>query len=120
MGRRTWEFHQEEDEHDGVRILRLHGRLDRASAPGLRRAFADPSPGGVLVDFSALDYISGPGLAAVKDAAGRAADAARPFVVCGLEGSVHIAFELAGLLTTLTVEPDRARGLARIAGSRGA
>jgi len=118
MGRRTWEFHQEEDEHGGVRILSLKGRLDGASAPMLQRAFAHLAPGAVLVDFSGLDYISGPGLAAVRDAAGRAADASKPFVVCGLEGSVHIAFELAGLLTTLVVEPDRIRGLARIAGSR--
>jgi stage II sporulation protein AA (anti-sigma F factor antagonist) len=116
MAPRTWRFDIHTEYTDRVLILRLTGRLDRASVSGLREALATATTSGVLVDLGGLDYISGPGLAAFQEAAGRAGAAGRPFVLCGLEESVRIAFDLAGLLQVLAIEPDRTRGIARVLG----
>ena len=118
MPPRTWYFSLQSDLADGVLILSLAGRLTRGSVPRLRDALAE-GQGGMLVDLRHLDYVSGPGLAAIRDAAEQAAGAGRSFVLCGLEGSVRIAFELAGLLEVLTVESNRELGLARLLAAPG-
>jgi anti-anti-sigma factor len=112
----TWQFRIEEERTEEVLVLRLVGRLGEASAHRLREALALPEGIGVVVDLSGLDYISGAGLDALDHAAHYAVNRGKPFVLCGLEGSVRIAFELAGLLGRLTVEPNRDRALAIAAG----
>lgn len=115
MPAQTWDLRIARERTDNVLLLSLSGRVCQASAPRLRDALtaagAEPR---VVVDLGALDYISGPGLAALQEAAAAAAAGGRTFVVCGPEGSVRIAFELAGLLSALAVEPNRARGFARV------
>lgn len=117
MGLRTWEFRIEKDRVGGVAILTLSGRLGQLSVHRLRHELAQPEPIGVVVDLIGVDYISGPGLAALQDAANTAEGSGRAFVLCGLEGSVRIAFELAGLLRTLRVESNRERAVAIAAGA---
>jgi anti-anti-sigma factor len=82
----------------------------------LREALETPEGIGVIVDLRALDYISGAGLDVLDRAADLAADRRQSFVLCGLEGSVRIAFELAGLLVRMTVEPNLQRALITAAG----
>jgi anti-anti-sigma factor len=115
MGPRTWQFDLKKEQTDTAVILTLTGRLGQASVHRLREAVGAPEPVGVVVDLAGLDYISGPGLQTLGEAGRRAAAAGRPFILCGLEGSVRVAFDLAGLLSVLTVETSRERGLARIA-----
>jgi anti-anti-sigma factor len=117
MAPRTWHFGIQREHTDHILVLTLTGRLDRASVSRLRDALATATTSGVLVDLGGLDYISGPGLAAFQEAAARAGAGGRPFVLCGLEGSVRIAFDLAGLLQVLAVEANRTRGIARIRGA---
>lgn len=107
----TWHFQIERERAGRVAILRLIGRLGEASAHLLREALDVPEDLGVVVDLGALDYISGAGLDVLDQAAHIAANGGRRFVLCGVEGSVRIAFDLAGLLDRLTVEPSRERAL---------
>jgi anti-anti-sigma factor len=118
MPRRTWQFDLTTEQRDRVLIVRLTGRLTYDAVHLLRQALATPEPVGVLVDLSGLDYMSGAGLAAIEEANRRANAAGRPFVLCGVEGSVRTAFDLAGLLAALDVQPNCGRGLATAAGGR--
>jgi anti-anti-sigma factor len=119
MGPGTWHFDLEKERTDTALILTLRGRLGHQSVQQLRDGVTSPEPVGVVVDLAGLDYISGQGLRALEDAARSAAAAGQPFILCGLEGSVRIAFDLAGLLSILTIETDRQASLNRIAASRG-
>jgi anti-anti-sigma factor len=112
----TWQFQIEQERAAEVRIVRLSGRLGATSAHLLRETLGMPEGIGVVVDLSALDYISGAGLDVLDQAAHLAASRGRPFVLCGLEGSVRIAFDLAGLLLRMTVEPNLPRALITAAG----
>jgi anti-anti-sigma factor len=118
MGPRTWHFDLKKEQTDTAVVLTLSGRLAQASVHRLSEAVGALGPLGVVVDLTGLDYISGSGLHVLGEAGRRVAAAGRPFILCGLEGSVRVAFDLAGLLSVLSVEADRARGLARIADSR--
>ena len=112
----TWQFEIEQEQTGDALVVRLSGRLGGRSAHRLREALAAPAGIGVVVDLSALDYISGAGLDVLDQAAHLASNAGRAFVLCGLEGSVRIAFDLAGLLVRLNVEPNRERALITVAG----
>ena len=107
----TWHFQIARERAGPVAVLRLIGRLGEASAHLLRETLEEPEGMGVVVDLSALDYISGAGLDVLDQAAHIAAKGGRRFVLCGLEGSVRIAFDLAGLSGRLPVEPNRDRAL---------
>lgn len=112
----TWQFQIEEEASGSVVVLCLTGRLGKGAAHLLREALARPEGVGVVVDLSRLDYISGAGLDVLDQAAHYAASRTQAFVLCGLEGSVRIAFDLAGLLERLHVEPNRERAVAIAAG----
>ncbi|MGB2715105.1 MAG: STAS domain-containing protein [Vicinamibacterales bacterium] len=112
----TWHFQIERERTGKVAVLRLIGRLGEASAHLLREALEVPEEIGVVVDLGALDYISGAGLDVLDQAAHIAAKGGRRFVLCGLQGSVRIAFDLAGLSGRLTVESNRERALTTAAG----
>jgi anti-anti-sigma factor len=116
MARLTWRFRLERERiDDEILVVSMAGRLSAAEAHLLDDAFTAPKDVAVVVDLEALDYISGPGLAALGAAAGRAATEKRQFVVCGVQEAVLTCCGLAGLLPTLVVEPDRARALATVA-----
>lgn len=74
-------------------MLRLAGRLGRASAVGLsttlREALGRPNQG-VVIDFQGVDYLSSPGLTAIREALALAR--ARDFrvVVTGLTEPVRM------------------------------
>jgi anti-anti-sigma factor len=112
----TWQLHIEREETEDVLIVRLGGRLSDASAHRLREALTIPEGIGVVVDLTALDYISGAGLDVLDQAAHLAKNRGRRFVLCGVEGSVRIAFELSGLSGRLAVEPTREGALTTAAG----
>jgi anti-anti-sigma factor len=112
----TWQFRIEREPGADVVVLRLAGRLGKASAHLLGDALLLPEGIGVVVDLSRLDYISGAGLDVLDQAAYYAASRGQTFVLCGLEGSVRIAFDLAGLLGRLTIEPNRERAITTAAG----
>lgn len=103
----SWQFEIERERTGDILVVRLIGRLGSRSAYLLREALALPEGIGVVVDLTALDYISGAGLDVLDQASHLSANGGRSFVLCGLKGSVRIAFDLSGLSGRLTVEPSR-------------
>ncbi len=114
MRHTSWHLDVRRQGTDGVDVVSLAGRAGTASIDALREALRAPDARGIVVDLSGLDYIAGAGLNAMREAAVHAAARKCPFILCGLEGAVRNAFELAGMLQGLAVEPDVARALARV------
>jgi anti-anti-sigma factor len=119
MTQDLWRFHIERERTDGILVLGLIGRLSRAAADLLEDALEEQAARGVVIDLERLDYISGAGLELLEDGCRRAAGGGAAVVLCGARGAVLTALELAGMLSSLPVEPDRGKALARLAGKPG-
>ncbi len=80
-----------------------------AFAAALATASGDVRP--MVIDLAGVDYISGPGVAALRDAAARGEGGA---ILCGLQDAVRITLELAGVLDGIPVETTREAALLRL------
>ena len=110
-----WYLLVEPDQSSGVSILTVAGRVSHRTAPDLETALesatSSPGGGGVVLDLSGVDYISSAGLRAVETAASRMRASGRGLAVCGLRDAVSVAFDLAGLTSTVTIEESRQRAI---------
>lgn len=99
-------------------VLAPAGRLDANTSPAFEQEMLDEltrSPHGLVMDFSALLYVSSAGLRVVLLAAKKVKAQGGVFVLCGLKPAIAEVFRVSGFLSILTVEPDRAAALARFA-----
>lgn len=99
-------------------VLAPFGRLDASTSPAFEQEMLDAldrAPRGLVMDFSALLYVSSAGLRVVLLAAKKAKAAGGLFVLCGLKPTIAEVFKVSGFLSILTVEPDRAAALAHFA-----
>lgn len=107
----------------GAAVLSVTGRVGHASAKffmeALREAVSSAQEG-IVVDLSAVDYVSSAGIRALADATGQATRVGLGMTVCGLQEPVRLAMDLAGRLPELAVEPSRERALARLEELRAA
>ncbi len=108
-----------------MHVLTLAGRVGHASGPVLAETLTRLLEIGnpcLVVDFTGVDYISSAGLEVLERAAATAAAAGGALIVTGVSDPVRMAFDLAGILSTLPSEPSRAQAIARArdAGSRPA
>jgi anti-anti-sigma factor len=102
------------------RICLLHpeGRLDFGSAAGVQREIeaalcgAGTAPAALIIDCTALEYVSSAGLRVLLQAARSAQRAGIPFAVCALTPAVREVFELSGFNQLIGVHADRAAALA--------
>jgi len=96
------------------------GRLDFDAAPGfqtaLERVLGTPgkAPAALIIDGTALEYVSSAGLRAVLLSARAAQRAGVPFALCGLQPAVREVFDLSGFSRIIAVHPDRATALAQL------
>ena len=113
MPERVWRFHIEQESTGNVLILSISGRIGSAAAASLEDALTrcPAEARAVVVDLGGVDYISAPGLAALRRAAAAGNGA---FVLCAVTPPVQIALDLADLGEEIAVEPDRGAALARL------
>ena len=111
----VWHLRIEHEKTNTVSVLTVTGRISSLTAAQLERALGEAAglPGGVVLDLTGVDYISSPGLRAVAAASAALTHGRRPFVVCGMKDAVSVAFSLAGLQGSLTMEASREGALAR-------
>jgi anti-sigma B factor antagonist len=94
------------------------GRLDFGAAPGfqaeIERVFAGVGHGlaAVIIDCTALDYVSSAGLRVFLLGARAAQKAGVPFALCALQPAVREVFDLSGFSRIIPVHADRATALA--------
>jgi anti-anti-sigma factor len=105
----VWYLRLAEEEHGAVRVLRIEGRISGATAAALEEALGRVDPAGrrgVVVDLTGVDYVNSKGLRILQATATRLRSSRCELVVCGLRPVVRTAFELAGAIEQLTIEPS--------------
>jgi anti-anti-sigma factor len=103
-------------DRDGLSIGALDGRLDTVTAPEVERPLLDLVGGGsVVLDLSAVRYVSSAGLRVLLKAAKAARAAGHGFVLCGMQESVSEVYRIGGFERIISAYPDRDAALASLA-----
>jgi anti-anti-sigma factor len=116
----VWYLRVSEEDLGSVRLVVVEGRVSSATAAELSRVLSARAVGSrkIVVDLAGVDYINGAGLRAFETAAA-ALNGSGQLVVCGLQPPVQVAFDLAGAIPNLTIEPSRDAALLRLRGPSG-
>jgi len=96
-----------------LQLASVGGRVDSANAASFEKELLglfDTPPTRILLDLSALDYISSAGLRVVLMAAKRAKQTQGRLVLCGMQPHVREVFEISGFVKILEIVADRAAG----------
>ena len=114
--RRTWSLDTATERVPGGIVITPRGRIGSLTAPAFAAVLASARAESVrlVIDLESVDYISGPGLTALRDAASAEGGHA---ILCGLSEPVRITLELAGLLDGVSIEDTRAAAIERLKGS---
>lgn len=108
-----------EERVDGALVIAPEGRVDSVSAGELERLVVSRIDGGekrLVLDLSAVEYISSAGLRVLLMAAKRLKAPPAALVLCGMGPGVRTVLELAGFLPLFAVEAGREQALARVGG----
>lgn len=103
---------------DGVDVIAPTGRIDTTTVSALEARLApvlSVACPRVVVDFSAVDYISSAGLRVLLLAARRVQSSGGHLALCGLGEPVRHVFHLAGFLPLFTIRDTRHAAVAQIA-----
>jgi anti-sigma B factor antagonist len=96
---------------DGYELLAVEGELDIATAPrmiaALNDAFAELSVP-LVVDLSSVDFMDSTGLALLMNAHRRVKRRGHGFAIVCPGGPISRVFEIADMVESLNVCPDRA------------
>jgi anti-anti-sigma factor len=97
-------------------MIAPRGALDSTTAPAFEQGLYGHLDGGesrLVLDLSALEFISSAGLRALLNVAKRCAAVKGRFVVCALPVPLREIFEISGLTTIFEMHPTVDDGLAR-------
>jgi anti-anti-sigma factor len=107
---------------DRTTLVSAQGRLDFGAAAEFQKqieqalAGTGTAPAVLIVDCTALDYVSSAGLRVFMRAARAAQRAGIAFALCALQPAVREVFDLSGFSRIMTVHADRATALAHAPG----
>lgn len=102
----------------GVDVLAPAGRIDTTTVSSLEIRLAPLLAGGrpqIVIDFSAVEYISSAGLRILLVAARRVQEGGGGLVLCGMGSAVRHVFYLAGFLPLFTIRDTREDAVAHLA-----
>jgi anti-anti-sigma factor len=106
------------ESHDGgVCVVTLSGRIDSTNANDLMgrlKALISSGEKSIVVDFSAVLYLTSAAFRALLVAIDEAERRAAKFVLCNLGGHVRELFEMGGLLEVFTTYSSRAEAVAKL------
>ena len=97
-------------ERNGIMELSISGRLDAVSAVEADKDFnsvIDDGHKNLLVDLTALDYISSAGLRVLLVVAKRIQQSDGKVVLCALSANVKEVFEISGFSSIFSIFPTR-------------
>jgi len=108
-----WTLETRVEPGQGTAVVIATGRIGAAAADrfaeALRRAGHEAAR--LIVDLTGVDYISGPGISALLEAA----DGAEIMILCGLGEAVRNTLELAGVTGRVLVVETRAGAVELVA-----
>lgn len=96
----------EVSDHDGVLAIAPQGRLDSNSAPELEELLLGRIESGntkMIVDFSAIHYVSSAGLRVLLMAAKRTRAANGSFAIHSMSDTIREIFDISGFLSIFSV-----------------
>lgn len=107
------------DERDnGITLCRMSGRLDgTTSAPAdqhLSRVSGDPATTRLILDLSALDYLSSAGLRVLLTAAKRTRSRSGRIALCSPQPGVRDILEISGFTSIFEIFPTRDAAIAAL------
>jgi stage II sporulation protein AA (anti-sigma F factor antagonist) len=113
---RRWGLRVETTEGGGIPVLVAQGRIGHASAATLADAIASLGEPvrHLVVDLSAVDYISSAGVRLLDEAAARCAASHGALFLVGAADPILIALDLAGVTRRLMLAPTRESALDRL------
>ncbi|MCX6683723.1 MAG: STAS domain-containing protein [Methanoregula sp.] len=100
---------------EGATILYINGRIDTATAPELERAINKEIDSGkrkILLNFSAVSYISSGGLRVLLATAKKLKNPGDNYALCSLSGEVFKILKLAGFTSIFSIHPSEGEALA--------
>ncbi len=103
-----------EERNDEVLILGPSGRIDTENSTVLLGKITQVINGGVrnlLLDLSAVTYVSSAGLRVLVMTAKRLANSGGKLVLAGMNAQVRTIFEISGLTSILTLHSTKAEAL---------
>ena len=106
-----------QEQQDGVVVLTPRPRVDSATAKQFEEKVLGTVNGGaakVLLDFSALDYMSSAGLRVVLAGAKAAKAKGGRLVLCGMKPAIREVFDVSGFSKILQILPGRTEALAAL------
>ncbi|WP_162894649.1 STAS domain-containing protein [Rhizobium terrae] len=98
----------------GATIIAPTGKIDTLTAKAFEAEMKkriDGETGALLVDMSAVDYVSSFGLRSLLIAAKQLAPAGRKYILFGLNPQVHEVLRVSGFLKIISVVATRAQAL---------
>jgi len=96
-----------EEQHDGINVFKIKGRLDSKTSTEFEEKIIEASKGGaknMIFDFKDLEYISSAGLRVILKATKEIKKISGMIVLCSMQDYVREVFEIAGFDTFLTIE----------------
>jgi len=106
----------EEESINGVHLLTVRGRLDGGTAPVLEKQVTKLTDGSLrhlVVDLTAVDYVSSAGLRVLLIGAKRMKAAKGRLGLCGLQPNVKEVFVISGFTALFDMHADRKAALGR-------
>jgi anti-sigma B factor antagonist len=100
---------------DGGTILAVAGRIDTATAPALEQAInreIDKGNRKILLNFSAVSYISSGGLRVLLATAKKLKGPGDKFALCSLAAEVNKILKLTGFTSIFSIYPSEGEVLA--------
>lgn len=100
-----------------ILVLQPKGRLDSTTSKvfeDLTLTHIEQGASQLVIDFSALDYISSAGLRVILMAAKRTKASGGGFAIGGMSEHIRDVFQVSGFLSILTVEDDVPQAVAAI------
>lgn len=96
-----------------IHIVAFAGSMDSTTSPEAQKALDDVVAGAkkVVLDFSALDYISSAGLRVLLGAAKKLKASGGALRIFGVNQSVKEVFDISGFSTILSVYPSEAEAI---------
>ena len=97
-----------EENHSGINIFKLNGRLDSNTSQGFEKKIFQAIDNGsknMIIDFKDLDYISSAGLRVILKATKALKREEGKMLLCDMQDYVKEVFEIAGFDAILPIVP---------------
>jgi anti-sigma B factor antagonist len=98
-----------EEQHDGIYVVTIDGRLDSGTAPSLDQSLTAAIASGIkriIIDFVRIEYISSAGLRVILKTAKELKRLDGMLVLCSMADYIKEIFEISGFTAFLPIKEN--------------